>query len=151
MCDLTPDHVEVFDDSSLAPSSARAFVRQHGCPEHGTIDTQDALLLLTSELVTNSVLYARPPIAVHLSCLATEVRLAVSDAGPRLPGEHQTSAGLGLGLVIVSQIAKDWGSTFLDRGTEVWCRVHIETVPVGNSPWQPKGPDHPDRLSPAQP
>lgn len=129
MCDLTPDHLEVFPDSTLAPSDARTFVREHVCPEHGTF-ALDALLLVTSELVTNSVLYGCPPITVRLSCLATEFRLEVSDTGTRIPDEQGTSGGLGMGLQIVAGIAREWGTTPLAVGKEIWCLVPSGMLPV---------------------
>src|SRR5512142_2242590 len=119
MCDVTADNCATYSDSVLTiPSAARTFVRTHGCPEHGTF-VMGALELVTSELVTNSVLYGLPPITVQLCCLGTEVRLAVRDAGPTLPDEQGTSGGLGLGLVIVAQIAREWGTTPLEVGKEV--------------------------------
>ena len=139
MCDVTPDHSVTFPDSLLAPTDARSFVRQEGCPTHAAI-ALDALLLITSELVTNAVRYGRPPIVLRLSCLVSEVRLSVTDTGPETPLEHGrrprlgeteprfppgqgTRGGLGLGLVIVATVAREWGTSPLPIGKEVWCRV----------------------------
>ena len=139
MCDLTPDQLVSFSGSILAPSEARSFVRQHGCPEHGTI-AMDALLLITSELVTNAVLHGQPPIVLRLSCQASEMGLSVSDTGPRLPREQGTRGrpgesgarllhedgtrrSLGLGLFIVAGTAREWGTIPFAIGKEVWCRV----------------------------
>ena len=127
MCGNTPDHFVAFTDSVVAPSAARAYVRQHSCPDHGTIAV-DALLLITSELVTNAVLYGSPPITVGLSCLTSEVRLSVSDTGPTLPNEQGMRGGLG--LVIVARIAREWGTMPLVVGKEVWCRVPTGMLPT---------------------
>ena len=87
MCDLTPDQIVTLPNSELAPFEARSYVRQHACPEHATI-AMDALSLITSELVTNAVRHGQPPIVLRLSCLTSQVRLSVSDTGPRLPREQ---------------------------------------------------------------
>lgn len=122
MCDLTPDQAATFTASRLSPSEARAFVHQHACPEH-TPWAMGALLLVTSELVTNAVLHGRPPITLHLSCETNEVRLAVRDTGTGVPTDQASSASLGLGLRIVSGVAREWGVTPLPVGKEVWCQV----------------------------
>jgi hypothetical protein len=122
MCDLTPDAQVTFANATLTtPSSARQFVRTRGCPEHGSFAVGALVELVTSELVTNSVLHGRAPITVQLSCLTSEVRLAVSDAGPRLPSAPGTAGSLGLG--IVARIAREWGTVSLAPGTERWCRI----------------------------
>jgi anti-sigma regulatory factor (Ser/Thr protein kinase) len=140
MCDLTPDQTVTLSDSHRGPAEARSFVRQHNCPEHGAI-AMDALVLITSELVTNAVRYGLPPIVLRLSCRASELRLSVSDTGPDLPREQatrgspgDTGAGgpppeggthgsLGVGLVIVAETSEEWGTTPLTIGKDVWCRV----------------------------
>lgn len=128
MCNQTPDQVATFSDSTLSPSRARTFVRQHACPAHAPT-AMGALLLVTSELVTNSVFHGRPPITVHLACHTTEVQVTVRDVGPGLPGAPQTPEGLGLGLRIVAEVAREWGTTPLAVGTEVWCRVPTGVLP----------------------
>lgn len=125
MCDLTGDHVVVFENSVLAPGQARDFVRRNSCHQHAFI-AMDALLLVTSELITNAVLHGQPPITLHLSCLVSEVRLTIGDTGPKLPREQGTRGGLG--LLIVAGIARQWGTTPLVTGKEVWCRVPTGTL-----------------------
>lgn len=144
MCDLTSDLIVTFSDSLTAPSEARSHVRQHGCPGHGAL-ALDALLLITSELVTNAVRHGQPPIVLRLSCLASEVRLSVSDTGPGLPREgtrgapDRTGARLpregGRGLVIVAKTSREWGTTSLAIGKEVW-----SVVPTGMPPTSGRTP-----------
>lgn len=124
MCDLTPDRFVVFADSVLAPGQARDWVRS-SCCQHAFI-ALDALLLVTSELITNAVLHGQPPISLQLCCLVSEVRLTISDREPKLPREQGTRGGLG--LLIVAGIARQWGATPLAVGKEVWCRVPTGTL-----------------------
>ncbi len=151
MCDLTPDDGVTFAGAALSfPSAAREFVRGHTCAEHGTFAIH-ALELVTSELVTNAVLHGQPPVTLLLTCQTTEIRLAVSDAGPGLPDGQATfghatprrpdelgaSGSLGLGLKIVAQTARDWGTTTLPVGMEVWCRVPTGMLPQRSAPGRP--------------
>ena len=122
MCDLTADQHRTFSCSTRSPSAARRFVDDHCCPEHGHL-AKDALLLITSELVTNAVFYGKPPIAVQLCCLGTEIRLTVGDAGPG-----------GTGLRIVAGIAREWGTTRLADSNAVWCRVPTGVIPEQREP-----------------
>ncbi len=128
MCELTPDQYATFSDSLLSPAHARAFVREHSCPEHGTA-ALGALALVASELVTNSVLHGRPPILVQLRCRVHEIDLSVADTGPGLPGDRGTSGSLGVGLLVVAEIANDWGVTPGAIGKEVWCRLPTGVLP----------------------
>lgn len=125
MCDLTPDRVVIFADSALAPGQGHDWVRRGCCHQHAFI-AMDALLLVTSELITNAVLHGQPPISLQLCCLVSEVRLTISDRGPRLPREQGTRGGLG--LLIVAGIARQGGTTPLAVGKEVWCRVPTGTL-----------------------
>jgi hypothetical protein len=104
-------------------------VAGHCCATHGYL-ARDALMLITSELVTNAVLYGSPPITVQLCCHVTEVRLTVGDTGTWHPEGQGPSKGLGTGLRIVAGIAKEWGTTPLADGKEVWCRVPTGVVPL---------------------
>lgn len=132
MCELTSDHCAGFSKSKLTPMHARSYVDRHACPEHGAL-ARDALLLITSELVTNAVLYGESPITVQLSCHATDIRLTVADAGAGLPDEQGTSGRLGTGLRIIAGIARDWGITPRTAGKEVWCVVPTGLIPQQRS------------------
>lgn len=145
MCDLTPDQRVTLSDSVRAPSDARNYVRQHGCPQH-LIFAMDALLLITSELVTNAVRYGQPPIVLRLDCLISESRISVSDTGPDLPrglaargdtGDPRARlpregarGSLGMGLIIVAKASREWGTDPLTIGKEVWCRIPTGILPM---------------------
>ena len=81
-------------------SAARSFVREHA-PEMSD-DTTEALLLLTSELVTNAVLHARTPIEVGIAVAERSVLVAVHDEDLVRPDQRPyepREGGWGLGLV----------------------------------------------------
>lgn len=81
-------------------SAARSFVREHA--PRMSDDTTQTLLLLTSELVTNSVLHARTPIEVGITVADRSVLVAVHDedlARPEQRPYEPREGGWGLGLV----------------------------------------------------
>ena len=81
-------------------SNARQFVADHAPPL--PTETRDALLLLTSELVTNAVLHARTPIEVGITVAETSVLVTVHDLDLTRPEQQPyepREGGWGLGLV----------------------------------------------------
>jgi anti-sigma regulatory factor (Ser/Thr protein kinase) len=110
----------VFAANSGAPAAARN--RLHGL---GLSDVQcDAVRLLTSELVTNSVRHAAlgPRQLIRLRVLVTDrtVRIEVVDggAGLRVAMRGADSTG-GWGLRLVDALADRWGGA-RDHGAHVW-------------------------------
>lgn len=127
MCDATPEATVTLSSSVLAPSLARDFVEQHLCLHHAD-PAEGACKLVTSELVTNAVLYGEPPVTVRLTCGVREVRVEVGDGNHEKPvvrGAHE-----GLGLMLVEKIANDWGSVSTAEGKVVWCAVPTGFVPT---------------------
>ena len=117
--------------ASLTVSSHAADVRQ--CREFAVDtltgwgeDPETALTaeLVVSELVTNSVRYARPPLSLLLSVPESGVVVEVRDHGgtaPRLRSAAPDDEG-GRGLMIVATLAFRWGTRLLpDGGKAVWC------------------------------
>ena len=68
-------------------------------------------LLLTSELITNSVVHASIPagdsIRMDLSLDEQRLRVSVSDAGGAFDRDHVSAEG-GWGLVLVDQLSDRW-------------------------------------------
>ena len=99
------DLVQVMHHIHLEPlprlvARARQFVTEHAplLPE----ETRDALLLLTSELVTNAVLHARTPLEVGITVAEASVLVTVHDLDLTRPEQQPYDAregGWGLGLV----------------------------------------------------
>ncbi len=74
----------------------------------------DRVVLVVSELVTNSVRYGGPPVSMVLSLRSRVVRVAVHDAVSMVPDLHpdaalRPDAESGRGLLIVTAIADEVG------------------------------------------
>jgi anti-sigma regulatory factor (Ser/Thr protein kinase) len=83
--------------------------------------------LLVSELVTNALVHALPPLELRVQPLgATGVRIEVSDAaGNRWPTRKSTrpEAEGGRGIEIVTALASRWGTESSDSGKLVWAEL----------------------------
>ncbi|MDQ1007511.1 PAS domain S-box-containing protein [Streptomyces sp. V4I23] len=82
--------------------------------------------LVVSELVTNAIRYAAPPIRLRLlrdSRLTCEVADASSTA-PRLRHARSTDEG-GRGLFLVAQLAHRWGARYTADGKIIWAEQEI--------------------------
>jgi two-component sensor histidine kinase len=95
----TTHHVHL-EPAPRVVAAARAFVSEHA-PDLSD-DARDALLLLTSELVTNAVIHARTPLEVGITVSSGSVLVAVHDLDLSRPAQQPYSereGGWGLGLV----------------------------------------------------
>ncbi|MFF3611596.1 SpoIIE family protein phosphatase [Streptomyces sp. NPDC002580] len=82
--------------------------------------------LIVSELVTNAIRYAEPPIRLRMlrdSRLTCEVSDASSTA-PRLRHARSTDEG-GRGLFLVAQLAHRWGARHTAEGKVIWAEQEI--------------------------
>jgi anti-sigma regulatory factor (Ser/Thr protein kinase) len=82
----------------------------------------DDALLLVSELVTNAVRYGREPMSLTVDCDTEGITVAVADANPALPRTRPTDQRRhsGRGLVLVDQLAAEWGVRPTANGKQVW-------------------------------
>jgi anti-sigma regulatory factor (Ser/Thr protein kinase) len=118
-----------------SPGEARRFVgdvlRDHGVD---TEEVVEAALLLTSELVTNAVLYAPGTINVDVDLDLTAVRVEVGDdsADPPAPRPAGPDAGSGRGLQLLEAIARAWGvDQQRDDGKVVWFELDVPPLTAG--------------------
>ncbi|MFD6388022.1 ATP-binding SpoIIE family protein phosphatase, partial [Streptomyces nigra] len=82
--------------------------------------------LIVSELVTNAIRYAEPPLRLRLlrdSRLTCEVADASSTA-PRLRHARSTDEG-GRGLFLVAQLAHRWGARYTPEGKIIWAEQEL--------------------------
>ncbi len=122
------DVVEASHHLQLEPvprsaGAARRFVCSHAHDLPG--ETQDALVLLTSELVTNAVLHARTVMEVGIVVGRDSVVVSVHDLDLATPLQEPYAAregGWGQGLVAV--LADFWSTTrYPEGGKTVWFRL----------------------------
>jgi PAS domain S-box-containing protein len=110
-----------------AVSDARDFVSATLASWSVAADTTDDVVLMVSELVTNAVIYGRPPIELRLRRTAEQLVVEVYDAAtflprrlrPTLQDEH------GRGLQLVSLLADRWGTRPTAAGKSVWFLVQL--------------------------
>jgi anti-sigma regulatory factor (Ser/Thr protein kinase) len=114
-----------------APACARRWIRS--CLAGQSIGTESDVVLILSELVTNSVVHAHADSAqllrITVSRLKDHLRVAVSDNGSEtLPHVREAGDGArgGAGLRIVEFLSLGWGVNRNDTGTtEVWCDIAL--------------------------
>jgi len=115
-------------DLDPVPQSVRQ-ARAWVVAELGTLgrdDLSDAAELGVSELVTNAILHAEPPIVVRVGGTATHPRIEVHDASSAPPRtrvmapEDRLLATVGRGLAIVAMFSHTWGAEVSTHGKVVW-------------------------------
>ncbi len=109
------------------PASARRARRFVGdvLRTNGADGASEVCVLLTSELVTNAVLYGGSDIVLRVALDADVVRVSVHDQSPAPPvprpsGRDDTS---GRGLALVDLLSSTWGVAPNSHGKEVWFEV----------------------------
>ncbi|MEW1776909.1 ATP-binding protein [Streptomyces sp. NPDC086777] len=93
-------------------------------------DTVDSVVLIISELVTNSLIHAQAPTVVRIGVPAGEsIRIEVSDGGPLATSRHldnRSPGECGRGNMIVEALASRSGvMTFDDGGVMRWAEVPL--------------------------
>jgi len=113
------------DGDPLSVRRARAYVIEE-LRAVGRDDLADGAELGVSELVTNAILHADPPITVRVGGTPAHPRIEVADTSlvpPRvrtLPDEERLLATVGRGLDIVSMYSTTWGAEVSPTGKVVW-------------------------------
>ena len=99
----------------------------------GRPELVDAAELGVSELVTNALLHAEPPITVRLGGTAEHPRVEVHDTSRRPPTVHTNMAEddklmrtVGRGLGIVALYSSSWGAEVSATGKVVWFEPALE-------------------------
>ena len=99
----------------------------------GRHDLVDAAELGVSELVTNAILHADPPIIVRVRGTRAHPRIEVRDNSKHPPevniemtDEDNLLSTIGRGLGIVALYSSTWGSELVADGKTVWFEPHTE-------------------------
>ncbi|MBX7555226.1 SpoIIE family protein phosphatase [Streptomyces sp. tea 10] len=129
-------------DPSVVATARRRAARQLSV--WGLRDAADSTELIVSELVTNAIRHAHPPIQlrlIHDTALICEVSDA-SSTTPHLRRARALDEG-GRGLFLVGQVAERWGTRHTPTGKTVWA----EQPPPLRHPVQPYRAPAPQALS----
>lgn len=90
------------------------------------------VLLLVSELVTNSVLHARTETSVSATVRSGRVSVAIGDGDPRhapVLADRGLGATSGRGLLLVDALASAWGVEVAEHTKVVWFEATYEPEP----------------------
>jgi anti-sigma regulatory factor (Ser/Thr protein kinase) len=90
---------------------------------------EEPAVLVTSELVTNAVRHAGTELTVRIVKGASQITIEVADeAADREPRVGTSDAHIpgGVGLMIVGQLAEEWGVEKRRDGKSVWARLALD-------------------------
>jgi anti-sigma regulatory factor (Ser/Thr protein kinase) len=112
-------------DDAPAIGAARVAVRRclASCGWHR--NAVDVAVLVASELLTNALQHAAPPVDLDVEPHGELVRITVHDATPDAPRvrEHGGAEG-GFGLRLVARASVAWGWDADACGKAVWAELH---------------------------
>lgn len=130
-----------FDGAVTSGASARRFIADR-LRRWDLQACTDVAVLLATELVNNALIHADGPLTLELSVVAGVIEIGVSDrdvdssAGiqPKFErlqvgDKEQMLAEGGRGLLLVDQLADDWGVVILDTTKAVWFRLFVPEWP----------------------
>ncbi|HEY6478711.1 MAG TPA: SpoIIE family protein phosphatase [Streptosporangiaceae bacterium] len=126
-CALPPGHVASWDlpaDSAIVCEARARAVRQ--LERWGLEELSFTTELLVSELVTNAIRHAHPPIQLRM-ILDTTLTCEVSDAtvaAPRHRRADRYDEG-GRGLMLVARLASRWGTRYTPDGKTIWAQQRL--------------------------
>jgi PAS domain S-box-containing protein len=125
---LDSEHVATWTldaDPSLVSSARKTAADQlaaWGLEEAGFVTE-----LVVSELVTNAIRYARPPISLRLIRGESSLICEVSDASSTAPHMRRARAfdEGGRGLLLVAQLTQHWGTRQTATGKTIWAEQDL--------------------------
>ncbi len=118
-------HARQLESDPRSVRDARAWVVEQ-LSALGRPDLVDAARLAVSELVTNAILHAEPPISVRVGGTPAHPRVEVHDRSTEppsardMPDEARLLATVGRGLGIVATYSTAWGAEMSRSGKVVW-------------------------------
>lgn len=115
--------IDVPHDAS-GPAQARAAVTE--CADRlGLDELSDDVALVVSEMVTNAVRHAAPPVSVEVEAAADSVVIAVHDGSPSRPTRREIDedAEGGRGMLLVDLLTDEHGVRSQPPGKTVWARL----------------------------
>lgn len=130
VCEVTPPSRLRLPSTARAPRDARLFLTDHACPAHVHAAAVETASLLVSELVTNAVRHAAPPLRLVVGCARAWLVVEVSDGSPDPPQDSGRSVGSlsegGRGLPLIEALSSEWGWRAVPRdGKVTWFRLAL--------------------------
>jgi len=123
------------------PAAARSVPEARRCVMQtlaawGLDGLTETAVLLTSELVTNSVLHARTDVVVTVTREPDGARVAVTDGSPLPPAlrHHSSTATTGRGIRLLDQLADSWHAEPSGAGKTVWFSLSRSRDPWAGRP-----------------
>lgn len=114
------------DASPRSVQDARRWIGEL-CRELGRDDLAETAELGVSELVTNAILHATPPLSVRLRGTRDHPRVEVFDGShqppepnPKMTEDDELLSTIGRGLGILAMCSDAWGADIHPRGKVVW-------------------------------
>jgi anti-sigma regulatory factor (Ser/Thr protein kinase) len=97
----------------------------------------DDVELLASELTTNAIVYASPPVEVRIRHTARHIVLEVYDSATYLPRRMRPTPDdeHGRGLQLVALLAHRWGTRPTENGKAVWAVISLESGAEPTPEW----------------
>jgi anti-sigma regulatory factor (Ser/Thr protein kinase) len=138
VCERTPAAAINLPNNDRAPAVARRFLREQLCETHQA-KVADEAELLVSELISNCVRHAAPPVVLRVRCegdwgLQVEVRDGRTDTPVvRESGDGDES---GRGMALVDLLSSAWGVAPHGDGKTTWFRLTQDAAATGSG-----GPD----------
>ena len=124
---------ETFPGAPESAGRARRFAART-LAAAGRPEAAEVTVLLVSELVSNAVLHAGTEIAVVVRIQPDRLSVEVHDGGAGRPVRRRYSnlSGTGRGLMLVEELARDWGTVVTDTGKFVWFELAL--APAADRP-----------------
>lgn len=125
--DDPPRLVERLDIEHALYGPAKARAAMSGCCERlGLASMRQDILLVVSEMVTNAIRHAMPPICLEIDAGSDDVVVSVYDGSPGRPAARAAAddAEGGRGMMLVDLLALDHGVRSVPPGKAVWARLH---------------------------
>jgi two-component sensor histidine kinase len=122
-------------DAVDVPKRARQFVRDRLEQWAVSGDCIDTVLLLTSEVVTNALCHAGPPLHLALTHGSFGVNVDVSDSSlmPPVVSRPDFDHEGGRGLWLVETLATTWGTTLTEERKSVWFTLETASERSGRA------------------
>jgi anti-sigma regulatory factor (Ser/Thr protein kinase) len=94
----------------------------------GLSEQADAVELVVDELVTNAIQHSRGPVTLAIGRRLDRIVVQVQDpsSAPPEPEQSDPLADSGRGLLLVEELATDWGTTPTPDGKRVWAEVPVD-------------------------